>query len=301
MRVERLKCARGMAAAVACVSGVGLAAPVHAQFESGPSLLQLLPVTSTLEVGGEVQGELTASDYVSGGHRLKAYRLEGTRGSPVTIDLVSEDFDAYLHLIGPEGTEIATDDDSGGACHARISTFLPADGSYLIVAASLSESTGSFTLSTGTQQRPPASGECGAGAYEDDVLAHLASIEPQGSIGPGQEIQSSLGDGDPEMTDGSFVEAYRLVGEPGRTVFIDLVSRVFDTLLFAVMPDGARYVSDDDGGGACNSRLQLTLEAEPHLLVVNSLAADATGSFTLRVSDTAAPEETGPCPGLGTS
>jgi len=97
------------------------------------------------------------------------------------------------------------------------------------------------------------------------------------------------------------VEAYRLVGAPGRTVFIDLVSRVFDTLLFAVMPDGARYVSDDDGGGACNSRLQLTLEAEPHLLVVNSLAANATGSFTLRVSDTAAPEETGPCPGLGTS
>lgn len=287
------------AAALACAAGLGAGDAAHAQWETGPSILQLLPVTSTLEVGGEWQGELTATDYVSGGHRVKAYALQGAQGSPVTIDLVSDDFDAYLHLIGPDGTEIETDDDSGGACHARISTFLPADGRYLVVAASLSEGTGAFTLITGTQQRPPAAGECGAGAYEDDVLAHLSSIEPAGSIRLGQEVESALGPGDQEMTDGSFVEAYRLTGEPGQVVWVDLTSRAFDALLFAVGPDGGSYVSDDDSGGACNSRLQLRLEAEPHLLVVNSLSADGTGSFTLRVSDMPAPEATGPCPGFG--
>lgn len=287
------------AVVLAFVAVLGSTGPAAAQWESGPSILQLLPVTATLEVGSETQGELTADDYVSGGHRVRAYTLAGTQGAPVTIDLVSEDFDSYLHLIGPDGTEIETDDDSGGACHARISTFLPADGEYRIVTGSLSEGTGGFTLTVGQQQRPPATGECGAGAYQDDVLSHLASIEPQGSIGPDQEIEGSLGAGDPEMTDGSFVEAYRLTGEPGRVVFVDAMSRAFDTLLFAVAPDGSSYVSDDDSGGACNSRLQITLEAEPHLIVVNSISPDGEGGFTLAVSDMAGPEATGPCPGFG--
>ena len=298
MRHEKMIRTR-TAAAVACAAGLVLAARAGAQWDQGPSILQLLPVSATVEVGGETQDELTAGDYVSGGHRVKAFRLEGGQGAPVTIDLVSDAFDSYLHLIGPDGTEIEIDDDSGGACHARISTFLPAEGSYLIVAASLSAETGGFTLTVGQQQRPPATGECGAGAYEDDVLARLASIEPAGSIGLGQAIEGSLGAGDPEMTDGSFVEAYRLSGEPGTTVFVDLESRAFDALLFAVMPDGSRYVSDDDTGGACNSRLELTLEAEPHLLVVNSLSSEGEGAFTLRVSEMAGPEATGPCPGFG--
>lgn len=287
------------AAALAGLAVIGSSGSAAAQWESGPSILQLLPVTGVVEVGSETQGDLTAADYLSGGQRVKAYTLEGTQGAPVTIDLVSETFDSYLHLLGPDGTEVETDDDSGGACHARISTFLPADGTYRIVAASLSGDTGAFTLSVGQQQRPPASGQCGAGAYEEDVLSHLASIEPQGSIGPGQQIESSLGVGDPEMTDGSFVEAYRLTGEPGQVVFVDAMSRAFDTLLFAVAPDGSDYVSDDDSGGACNSRLQITLEAEPHLLVVNSISSDGEGSFTLSVSDMAGPEATGPCPGFG--
>lgn len=284
---------------LACAAGFGWAGPLRAQWESGPSILQLLPVTATVEVGSETPGDLTAGDYLSGGQRVKAYTLEGTQGAPVTIDLVSETFDSYLHLLGPDGTEVETDDDSGGACHARISTFLPADGTYRIVAASLSGDTGAFTLSVGQQQRPPATGECGAGAYEEDVLSHLASIEPVGSISLGQEIEGSLGAGDPEMTDGSFVEAYRLTGEPGQVVFVDAMSRAFDTLLFAVAPDESDYVSDDDSGGACNSRLQITLEAEPHLLIVNSISSDGEGSFTLAVSDMAGPEATGPCPGFG--
>jgi len=288
------------AAGLAFAAGLGVASQAAAQWESGPSILQLLPVSATVEMGSETRGELLATDYVSGGHRVKAYTLEGTQGSPVTIDLVGEDFDAYLHLIGPDGTEVETDDDSGGACHARVSTFLPADGAYRIVVASLSEETGGFTLIVGQQQRPPATGECGAGAYEGDVLAHLASIEPAGSIALGHEIESALDAGDQEMTDGSFVEAYRLSGEPGRVVYVDLTSRAFDTLLFAVSPGGADYASDDDSGGACNSRLQITLEAEPHLLVVNSLSVDGTGSFTLRVSEMPGPQATGPCPGFGT-
>lgn len=299
MREAKTTHAWTAAAGLACAIGLG---PVstEAQWESGPSILQLLPVTATVEVESDMQGTLLATDYVSGGHRVKAYTLEGTQGSPVTIDLVSEDFDAYLHLVGPDGTEIETDDDSGGACHARISTFLPADGTYRIVAASLSEDTGGFTLSVGRQQRPPAPGECGAGAYEDDVLAHLASIEPTGSIALGQEIASALDTGDEEMTDGSFVEAYRLSGEPGQVVYVDLVSRAFDALLFAVSPDRSEYATDDDSGGACNSRLRVTLESGSHLLVVNSLSADGRGSFTLRVSDMPGPEATGPCPGFGT-
>lgn len=273
--------------------------PLAAQWDAGPSVLTLLPVTGTVEVGATVEGALEASDYVAVGRRVKAYRLEGNAGAPVTIDLISDDFDSYLHLVGPDGTEIETDDDSGGACHARISTFLPSEGEYRIVASSLSGGTGAFTLRLDERQQPPAPGDCGGGAYESDVLSMLSAIEPGGTLGPGDAAEGSLGPGDAEIADGSRADAYDVSGEAGRTVYVDLVSRDFDALLFVITPDGSEYDSDDDSGGACNSRMEVTLEARPHRVIVNSLSAEGSGAYTVRVSETEGPQATGPCPGLG--
>jgi hypothetical protein len=77
------------------------------------------------------------------------------------------------------------------------------------------------------------------------------------------------------------------------------MSSAFDTLLFVIEPGGDGYLTDDDSGGACNSRMELTLSEEPHRVIVSPLSSDGRGDYTLRVSATAGPLATGSCPGFG--
>src|SRR2546426_12164840 len=55
------------------------------------------------------------------------WRLGATHaGETVTIDLVSDVFDAYVFLLGPGlERERPQDDDSGGSCNARLTARLP--------------------------------------------------------------------------------------------------------------------------------------------------------------------------------
>jgi hypothetical protein len=66
--------------------------------------------------------------------------------------------------------------------------------------------------------------------------------------------------------------------------------------MFVIAPDGSEFEQDDDSGGACNSRLAVTLERQPHTVLVNSIYSEGTGAFTIRVSETAGPPSMGDCP-----
>ncbi len=135
---------------------------------TNPSILRLLPVEAPpLQVGSEIEGSLTGADYVMpDGGAVRGFALEGQSGQRVTLDLISDDFDAILYLIGPGLEETLSDDDSGGACHARLSVFLPADGPYLVVAGSWGV-TGAFTLRVSDRPGAPEPGYCGEGLEPD--------------------------------------------------------------------------------------------------------------------------------------
>ncbi len=268
-----------------------------AQVSEGPSIFSLLPVAGPVRMGAEgMPGELVDSDYLAGGQRVRAFGFDGEEGAPVTIDVMSEAFDAYVYLLGPDGREVASDDDSGGACNARIETFLETGGSYRIVVGSFSGNTGPFTLRVDNRRHPAATGDCGEDFYGVEMMGELLALEPRGTLGVGEETSGALSAEDGRISDGSYAEAWWVSGEPGTTAVIDLVSRAFDALLFVIGPDESDYDSDDDSGGACNSRLTITFGEGPHRAVVNSLSADGSGPFTLKVSATAGPEDTGPCP-----
>ncbi len=273
------------------------AVPAAAQSD-GPSILTLLPVTGTLSLGEEVSGRLRSSDYVSGGRRVQRHEFEGSMGDPLIIDLVSDDFDGYLIVIGPDGAQVASDDDSGGGCHARISLFLEQAGTFGVIAASLSGATGSFTLRLDNRQGPRAPGDCGG--LGGDILDIVSGLEPAGtlSLSGTTEIQGELDETDAAEDGGGRLETWLLSGEPGQIVVVDLTSRAFDALLLAVEPDGLNYSSDDDSGGACNSRLEIRLEAAAHIIVVRSFDPSAAGAFTLRVSEEAGPTSDEACPDL---
>ncbi|GAB4570935.1 MAG: hypothetical protein Kow0077_06320 [Anaerolineae bacterium] len=117
--------------------------------------------TLTLEAGegGSAAMPISYNETVSGMITDTEYRqlwtFEGTAGDAVTITMVATDdsdsvLDSYLTLIGPSGTEVASNDDaddtSVGALNAQIAKFiLPETGAYTIIATRFGEEFGSGT------------------------------------------------------------------------------------------------------------------------------------------------------------
>jgi serine protease Do len=101
----------------------------------------------SIDVGQSVDGQLLASDPVLvEGRRGQAWALSGVAGQRVVIDLVADDFDAYLYFAGPGLVEPLSDDDGGDNLNSRLTVTLPESGSYRIIVSSLSEGSGAFTL-----------------------------------------------------------------------------------------------------------------------------------------------------------
>ena len=122
---------------------------------------------ATIAVGDTVRDSLTRTAMLLAADSTYAqeWRLPGKAGETVTIDLMSDAFDAYLYLLGPTfasgGTPPPQDDDSGGRCNARLSVRLPATGDYLIVATSRERrATGRFTLTVTAGTKPAALTPC---------------------------------------------------------------------------------------------------------------------------------------------
>lgn len=289
-------------AAIAMLLSASAAGAAMGQDDASRSILQLLPLQgSTVEVGSEIEGALSDADYrTTSGMLVQAFTLAGGAGDPITVDLMSDDFDAYLYLVGPGYDEPLSDDDSGGACHARLTLFLPEDGPYRVVVGSW-QSPGSYTLRVDSRAYPPAPGDCsgdefGGEFFDTDMLASLTRAGPVGSLGPEAVVAGTLSDEDATLSDGSRADIYTLAGEPGQTLVVELISEDFDALLMRVPPERDRYEMDDDSAGNCNSRMYVTFEGgEPHLIVANSLGSDERGAYTLRVSDAPGPEAPGNC------
>ena len=72
--------------------------------------------------------------------------LERQPGHTLSIDLISEDFDSYLRVVGPGLSEALTDDDGCNELNSRLEVPFPQDGVYHVIVSSLSGATGTFTL-----------------------------------------------------------------------------------------------------------------------------------------------------------
>ncbi len=106
-----------------------------------------------LQVGRSATGSLDAADRQSAldSAWLDLYTYQATAGETVTLQLVSDDFDAFLRVgrwVDGGWEELATDDDGGDDTTSLLTVTFPADGLYEIHARSfLSEQTGRYTIS----------------------------------------------------------------------------------------------------------------------------------------------------------
>jgi serine protease Do len=146
-----------------CATLVALAAPALAAQVVKPAPAWLVP-KGAIAVGGTVRDSLGRRDVLLPAESTyaQAWRFAATAGETVTIDLVSDAFDAYVFLLGPALTgEWPQDDDSGGSCNARLTVRLPASGDYHIVVTSTDKfATGPFTLSVTAGAKPKSLTPC---------------------------------------------------------------------------------------------------------------------------------------------
>lgn len=263
------------------------------------SILELLDTGDRTIVPGEIRvGELSAADWRSvNDSYLQAWSLTVTIGQTVYIDLISDDFDAYLYLTGPGLDETLSDDDGGGACHARLAFAPPENGAYLVVVSGLRPgSTGSFTLRVDTEAGPVNEEGCGVGTRTGVDVETLAQLDPQGrQLILGTESVGSLSDAD-RTGDGEALQSWAFIGDSGTAVTFDLISPDFDTFLYLVSPS-LDLQSNDDDGGACNARITTVLAETGEYRVIASAFSNGSGEFTLRASPETPPLADGPCPG----
>lgn len=249
-----------------------------------------------LTPGRMVRGRLSAGDpTLDDGGFFHLYRYQGRRGEQVTIDLRSNDFDAYLVLGTPGGrhgveTALVRDDDGGGGRDARIVYTLPSDGEYVIRVNAVMQSAGDYTLDVRSGDR---GGYSGQGVYDNPSSVYRDRDNAYGGarggyLRPGRAVSGRLSPGDPTLDNGSFFHLYRYEGRRGERVTLTLRSSELDAYLVLGTEGGRHGVEtalarDDDGAGSRDSRISFTLPYDGEYVIRVQSVTAASGSYMLEM------------------
>ena len=257
------------------------------RFDLTLALADLTAEDRTLRSGDQVTAVLDDSDQrnPSDGSPLDVWLVELEAGDPLVVDLVSDDFDAWLHVLGPGVIDPWSDDDSAGGCNARIELVAPRAGTYEIVANTFAAgSSGEYTLRLGTEPGPITQRDCVDRSNFDAVISGASRELPLGSQVPGEltEVAGELTTEDPTLGDGSHAQAWTLDVRAGQVVILELVSEDFDAYLYVLSPESINTMQDDDGLSGSDSRITFTAPSDGrYQIIVSSYDAGATGRYEL--------------------
>jgi hypothetical protein len=158
------------------------------------------------------------------------YTFNGQTGDVIEIRMTrgaGSELDPLLILLGPNGQEVARDDDGGGSRNAYIrSLTLPASGVYTIVATKFGTAGGDFTLTLTL------------------VTAGSAGPTPQGggsTLTFGSPVTGSISASSPEVRYTFSAQAGQVIG-----VQMSKTSENLDTLLILYDANGQEIARNDD-------------------------------------------------------
>lgn len=268
-------------AASAC-DPLGLSSLFERPPEGGSVLTLLGTDDRDISIGDEAVGSLSAADYLGvNDSYLEAWAFEGTEGETVTFDLMSDDFDSRLYIVGPGLDEVLTDDDSGGACHARIRLNVLESGTFHVVASSLSyRATGRYRLRA--SENPPAGPNISCGGLDGSAFSNLPSF---GELRLGEERFGQLGNAEASIQDSRPVQRWTIDGRAGDNFTISLESDEYDAYLYFFGPGMAEAQTNDDGGEGLNSELTVTLTMDgTYSIGAGALSSGSMGGYRLAVS-----------------
>lgn len=199
------------------------------------------------------EGTLTANESLNGWYTGQAlsYQVNIEEAGMYQIEMTASDIDAYLVLEGPNGY-YREDDDSAGDLDARIADFL-APGVYELTArTAYGEGSGMFTLSVQSRDMP-------------DV-----NLRNEGVLTPGETLNGWYS-GEPLQ--------YQLEVTESSLVTLEMRSNDFDT--FIELSGQGVALSDDDGAGGTDSRLQESLLPGTYTVSARGFSVNGSGLFEL--------------------
>ncbi|MFO0692725.1 MAG: caspase family protein [Polyangiales bacterium] len=233
-----------------------------------------LPTTpgTPITVGQDQKGSLGASSArLPTGEPADVYALVGTAGQALELDLASDDFDAYLMVIGPNG-RLFEDDDSNGTKNSHLSLTLPEAGTYRIVATAFrSDMQGGYALTFGSTA--------------------LVDSSPSDTVGTAGNapIAGELADGDETLRSGEYYDRYRHTFTPGSSVRIRLESNDFDPYLIMRTPSGEQLDNDDVERGERAAGFDIpSAENGEYTLLATTYQPGERGRYTLSFGQGAA-------------
>ncbi len=231
-----------------------------------------VPEPGTIALGQTRDGNLADDDAeTEEGGRYDAYVFTAEAGQRFTFDLVSSAFDPVVRVGRMEGdvfTELAMNDDGPDTeLNSRLVFSAPDAGTYVVRATALSEGdTGDYKLSLSEGPAP--------------VVAAGIAI--------GDSVDGELTESDGRSADGYAADRYRFEGREGQRIRIDLTSSDFDSYLELFDDAETSLTTDDDGGPeGLNARINFTLPRTGAYVIQARGFSDATGDYTLKVSEIA--------------
>ena len=263
-------------------------------------------VAGLIEVGQTITGNLTAEDpqFTGDSTYFERWILPVKPNQAFTVDLQSDDFDAYLMLTRGRGEKLVSNDDGGGGCNARLVYTAQDDHPLRILVNTASRpprQTGRFTLRVSDGESPvETKGNCRftSTASAGQTLQRNVSTSAQSTsasmatIRVGESINGALTDRDSLYPDTSYFKFYQFTAPPGDTITIDLSSDDFDPVLIIRGDDLDNSIINDDGGPGCASRVVRAFPSRgPYRILVNTTNSPKrqTGNFTLSITRGAKP------------
>ena len=271
MRLNR----NGFAAAAALVGLTTVTTSLEAQRGRTPSqpARQAPAAPTPIRFASPVMDSLRPTDATIGGRgAFRVFRFEARTDKRYIITMDAPDFDAYVWVaqqVGVLTDAIASDDDGGEGSNARLRFNPPTNGSYYLVAQSLStDGAGLYALQVVEQDPPPP--------------AVARAIEAGQTISGELTAESPVLEGDGDQS----FDAFTIRGS-GQRVRIQMNSSDFDAYLRIFRVVGGleeQVASDDDSGGETNARVNLTLDGE-YRIIASALSSGERGSYELSVTD----------------
>jgi hypothetical protein len=245
------------------------------------------PTPRDVRVGETIRGELTDEDAdfaELGGPELEGasgyydvYRFDATAGQRLRMAMELEEFVPVL-TVGTlqDGEFVALVTSGGGAADSAVAasggtlTFrVPEDGEYYLQAGAFGEVTGAYTLRIEERRAVP---------------------QPRATpVRRGQSVSGTLREGDPELDDGRWHDAYSYTGRAGERIRISLASDEFDTvLILGRVVDGEfqelETNDDADDGDGTDSLIVIELpEDGRYVIQATSFRAQTEGAYRLTV------------------
>lgn len=225
-----------------------------------------------------------ATAFPRGEGPVDEWSVQATRGQRLTIDVMSDTFDAYVVVgreVGGIWTEITRDDDGGEANDARAVLDVPETGTYLIRAHPFLRSldaAGEYTLLVRESRAPLA------------VPSSTPRTRPQTQQVRWREpLAGVLDESDALVADGTPWDAWTFSATAGQRITITLHSSEFDAYLAVGTMDGDTFrelSSNDDyaGGDGRDARIVMVApDTGEYVIRVNTVAPGERGSYELRV------------------